>query len=44
LDIRSIPTLIVYVAGKEVERIVGFAPKPALKGKIDGALAKAAAK
>jgi len=44
LDIRSIPTLIVYAAGKEVERIVGFAPKPALKGKIDGALAKAAAK
>ena len=44
LDIRSIPTLIVYATGKEVERIVGFAPKPVLKGKIEGALAKAAAK
>ena len=44
LGIRGIPTLILYVNGKEAERMVGFAPKPVLKGKIDGALAKATAK
>jgi thioredoxin 1 len=41
LGIRGIPTLILYVNGKEAERMVGFAPKPVLKSKIDGALAKA---
>lgn len=44
LGIRGIPTLILYMNGQEVERMVGFAPKPVLKGKIDGALAKAMAK
>jgi thioredoxin 1 len=42
LGIRGIPTLILYRDGKEVERMVGFAPKPVLKGKIDAALAKPA--
>jgi thioredoxin 1 len=36
--ISGIPTLIVLKNGKEVDRIVGFAPKPALKQKIDGIL------
>jgi thioredoxin 1 len=38
LGIRGIPTLIVYVAGEEVERMVGFAPKPTLKSKLDAIL------
>ncbi|MFH1399993.1 MAG: thioredoxin [Nanoarchaeota archaeon] len=40
-NVRGIPCLIVFKKGKEVDRIVGFAPKPALKAKIDAALAKA---
>lgn len=42
LGIRGIPTIIVYVDGEEVDRMVGFAPKPVLKGKLDDILAKAA--
>ena len=33
--IMSIPTLIVFKGGKEVERMVGALPKEALKEKID---------
>jgi len=38
--INSIPCLVVFNKGKEVERIVGFAPKPAMKQKIDLVLKK----
>ena len=37
-DITGIPCLIVFRNGKEVDRIVGFAPKPVLKQKISGIL------
>ena len=36
--IQGIPCLIITKKGKEVDRIVGFAPKPALKAKIDSIL------
>lgn len=39
--VRGIPTLGVFYKGKEVDRIVGFAPKDMLKAKIDAAIAKA---
>ena len=38
--IQGIPSLIVLKNGKEVDRIVGFAPKEMLKAKINSALAK----
>ena len=38
LGIRGIPTLILYVDGAEVERMVGFSPKPALKKKLEAVL------
>lgn len=34
-EVMGIPTLLVMNNGKEVGRIVGFAPKPMLKHKID---------
>ena len=34
-NIQGIPCLIVLNKGKEVDRIVGFAPKEMLKAKID---------
>jgi len=40
LGIRGIPTMIVYIDGEEVDRMVGFAPKPVLKRKIDALLAE----
>ena len=36
--VQGIPCLIVTKDGKEVDRIVGFAPKDALKQKIDAIL------
>jgi len=39
--IRGIPTLAVFYKGKEIDRIVGFAPKAIIKAKIDAALIKA---
>lgn len=36
--IRGIPSLVVAKNGKEIDRIVGFAPKPLLKQKIDNIL------
>ncbi len=33
--IQGIPALVVVNGDKEIDRIVGFAPKEALKGKID---------
>ncbi|MBI4152510.1 thioredoxin [Candidatus Woesearchaeota archaeon] len=38
--ISGIPCLIVFKDGAEVERIVGFAPRPLLKQKIDAILDK----
>ena len=40
--IMSIPTLMIFKGGKAEERIVGYQPKPALKGKLDSVLANAA--
>ncbi|HET6312474.1 MAG TPA: thioredoxin [Chloroflexia bacterium] len=37
--IWSIPTLIIFKEGKEVNRLVGFAPKEQLKRQIDRSLA-----
>jgi thioredoxin len=39
--IQGIPSLSVMAKNKEVDRIVGFAPEPVLKQKIDSALEKA---
>ncbi len=39
--ITGIPCLIVYKNGEEVDRIIGFSPKPELKQKIESVLAKA---
>lgn len=36
--IQGIPSLLFIKDGKEVSRIVGFAPKPMLQQKIDSAL------
>jgi thioredoxin 1 len=38
-NIQGIPTLIIFKNGAEVERIVGFAPEPALVEKIEPHLA-----
>ncbi len=37
--IWSIPTLIIFKDGKEINRLVGFAPKEQLKRQIDRSLA-----
>jgi thioredoxin 1 len=36
--IRSIPTMIVFVGGKEVKRITGAKPKPALLKELEEVL------
>jgi len=38
--VQGIPCLIVMKKGEEVDRIIGFAPKEALKEKIDAVMAK----
>ena len=38
-SIRSIPTLLVFVGGKQVEQIIGAVPKTMIKAKIDAILA-----
>jgi thioredoxin 1 len=38
LGIRGIPTLILFNAGAEVTRMVGFSPKAVLKSKLDAAI------
>jgi len=38
--VQSIPTLVIVKDGKEVDRLVGFAPKEVLKNNIDQALSK----
>lgn len=40
-DIRSIPTMLVMIGGREVERIVGAQPKAAIKDKVERAIARA---
>ena len=37
-NITGIPCLIIFKEGKEVDRIIGFNPAPALKQKIDAIL------
>ena len=37
-SIRSIPTMIIFVAGKEVKRITGAKPKPALLVELEEVL------
>jgi len=39
--VSAIPCLIVFKNGKEVARIVGALPEPALKAKLNDAVAKA---
>jgi thioredoxin 1 len=39
-QVQSIPTLLVFRGGRIVERIVGAAPEPLLRGKVDAALRK----
>lgn len=34
--IRTIPTLVIYANGKQVHRIVGAKPKPALLKELEG--------
>lgn len=36
--VRSLPTLIVFQAGQEVVRLVGYQPQPRVKARIDQAL------
>ena len=40
-DIRSIPTLLVIAAGREVDRIVGALPKQAIRERLERFLAAA---
>jgi thioredoxin 2 len=39
-DVRSIPTLLVMVDGREVERIVGAQPKHAIRERLERALSR----
>jgi thioredoxin 1 len=41
LGVRGIPTMIFYLDGEEVERLVGFQQKPQLKRKFDAILVEA---
>lgn len=34
-NVQSIPTLVIYKNGKELERLVGFQAKPVLKAKLE---------
>jgi thioredoxin 1 len=39
-SITGIPCMIIFNKGNEVDRIIGFAPQPALQLKIDSILSK----
>jgi thioredoxin 1 len=39
-SVTGIPCLIIFNKGEEIDRIIGFKPKPALKQAIDGILEK----
>ncbi|HEY9183248.1 MAG TPA: thioredoxin [Gammaproteobacteria bacterium] len=41
-DVRSIPTMLVMVAGREVDRIVGAQPKAAIKQRLERVVATTA--
>jgi len=41
LGIRGIPTVIFFLDGEEVDRLVGVAPKQVIKSKVDAILAVA---
>jgi thioredoxin 1 len=41
LGVRGIPTMIFYMGGEEVDRMVGFAPKAVLAKRFDAILASA---
>jgi len=43
LGIRSVPTMVVYSEGREVDRLIGFRDKAQLKSHLEG-LAKAPGK
>jgi len=36
--VQGIPTLLIFRDGRVVDRIVGAAPEPLLRGKVDAAL------
>jgi thioredoxin 1 len=38
MHVRSIPTMILFVNGKEVHRVTGAMPKPALMKELEGHL------
>jgi thioredoxin 2 len=40
-DVRSIPTLLVIVGGREVDRMIGAQPKPAIRERLERAVASA---
>jgi thioredoxin 2 len=40
-DVRSIPTMLVMVGGREVDRIVGAQPKNAIRQRLERAVAQA---
>jgi len=40
-DVRSIPTMLVMIGGREVDRIVGAQPKAAIKAQLERAIARA---
>ena len=35
-NVRSIPTMVIFKGGKEIERMVGFLPKEEILAKING--------
>ena len=39
-DVRSIPTLLIIVGGREIERIVGAQPKHAIRERLERALGR----
>ena len=41
-NVRSIPTLLVFKSGKEVDRLVGVAPKTELRQRLERAIAQSA--
>jgi thioredoxin 2 len=40
-DVRSIPTMLVMVGGREVDRIVGAQPKAAIRQRLESAVSRA---
>jgi thioredoxin-like negative regulator of GroEL len=37
-QVQGIPTLLIFQGGKIIDRIVGAAPEPMLRGRVDAAL------